>query len=106
MILINIYYKNPDSYRLLFTAGSFSSTTSPFSNDPDVQRVSAFNECAWKDRNLLVLVEYILECSRRALELYHTWYRPITYHRIDYISLRYHIIEDMMICPYDIEHNI
>ena len=39
MILINIYYKNPDSYRLLFTTGSFTSTTSPFSNDPDVQRV-------------------------------------------------------------------
>ena len=30
----------PDSYRLLFTTtGSFTSTTSPFSNDPDVQRV-------------------------------------------------------------------
>ena len=30
----------PDSYRLLFTTGSFTSTTSaPFSNEPDVQRV-------------------------------------------------------------------
>ena len=29
----------PDSYRLLFTTGSFTSTTSPFSNDPDVRRV-------------------------------------------------------------------
>ena len=25
--------------QLLFTTGSFTSTTSPFSNDPDVQRV-------------------------------------------------------------------
>ena len=29
----------PDSYRLLFTTGPFTSTTSRFSNDPDVQRV-------------------------------------------------------------------
>ena len=29
----------PDSYRLLFTTGSFNSITSPFSNEPDVQRV-------------------------------------------------------------------
>ena len=29
----------PDSNRLLFTTGSFTSTTSPFSNEPDVQRV-------------------------------------------------------------------
>ncbi len=29
----------PDSYRLLFTTGSFTSTASPFSNEPDVQRV-------------------------------------------------------------------
>ena len=29
----------PDSYQLLFTTGSFTSTTSPFSNEPDVQRV-------------------------------------------------------------------
>ena len=27
----------PDSYRLLFTTGSFTSTTSPFSNEPGVQ---------------------------------------------------------------------
>ena len=33
----------PDSYRLLFTTGSFTSTTSPFSNDPDVQRVQRSN---------------------------------------------------------------
>ena len=29
----------PDSYRLLFTTRSFTSTASPFSNEPDVQRV-------------------------------------------------------------------
>ena len=29
----------PDSYRLLFTTGSFTSITSPFSNEPGVQRV-------------------------------------------------------------------
>ena len=29
----------PDSYRLLFTAGSFTLTASPFSSEPDVQRV-------------------------------------------------------------------
>ena len=29
----------PDSNRLLFTTGSFTSTTSPFSNEPGVQRV-------------------------------------------------------------------
>ena len=29
----------PASYRLLFTTGSFTSITSPFSNEPDVQRV-------------------------------------------------------------------
>ena len=29
----------PDSYRLLFTTGPFTSTTSRFSNDPDVQCV-------------------------------------------------------------------
>ena len=29
----------PDSYWLLFTTGSFNSITSPFSNEPDVQRV-------------------------------------------------------------------
>ena len=29
----------PDSYRLLFTTGSFTSTTSPFSNEPGVQPV-------------------------------------------------------------------
>ncbi len=29
----------PDSYRLLFTTGSFTSTASPLSNEPDVQRV-------------------------------------------------------------------
>ena len=29
----------PDSYRLLFTTGSFNSIASPFSNEPDVQRV-------------------------------------------------------------------
>ena len=29
----------PDSYRLLFSTGSFNSITSPFSNEPDVQRV-------------------------------------------------------------------
>ena len=29
----------PDSYRLLFITGSFTSTTSPFSNEPGVQRV-------------------------------------------------------------------
>ena len=29
----------PTSYRLLFTTGSFTSITSPFSNEPDVQRV-------------------------------------------------------------------
>ena len=33
----------PTSYRLLFTTGSFTSTTSPFSNDPDVQRVQRSN---------------------------------------------------------------
>ncbi len=29
----------PTSYRLLFTTGSFTLTTSPLSNEPDVQRV-------------------------------------------------------------------
>ena len=29
----------PCSYRLLFTTGSFTLTTSPFSNEPDVQRI-------------------------------------------------------------------
>jgi len=29
----------PDSYRLLFITGSFNSISSPFSNEPDVQRV-------------------------------------------------------------------
>ena len=29
----------PDNYQLLFTAGSFTLTASPFSNEPDVQRV-------------------------------------------------------------------
>ena len=29
----------PDSYRLLFSTGSFISITSPFSNEPDVQCV-------------------------------------------------------------------
>ena len=29
----------PDSYRLLFTTRSFTSTASPFSNEPDVQHV-------------------------------------------------------------------
>jgi len=29
----------PDSYRLLFTTGSFNSIASPLSNEPDVQRV-------------------------------------------------------------------
>ena len=29
----------PTSYRLLFTTGSFNSIISPFSNEPDVQRV-------------------------------------------------------------------
>ena len=29
----------PDSYWLLFTTGSFTSTASSFSNEPDVQRV-------------------------------------------------------------------
>ena len=29
----------PTSYRLLFTTGSFTLTTSTFSNEPDVQRV-------------------------------------------------------------------
>ena len=33
----------PDSYRLLFTTGSFTSTTSPFSNEPGVQRVQRSN---------------------------------------------------------------
>ena len=30
---------SPDSYRLLFTTGSFTSTISPFSNESDVQPV-------------------------------------------------------------------
>ena len=29
----------PDNYQLLFTAGSFTLTALPFSNEPDVQRV-------------------------------------------------------------------
>ncbi len=29
----------PDSYLLLFTTGSFTSTTSPFSNEPNIQHV-------------------------------------------------------------------
>ena len=33
----------PDSYRLLFTTGSFTSTTSPLSNEPGVQRVQRTN---------------------------------------------------------------
>ena len=33
----------PDSYRLLFTTGSFTLTTSPFSNEPGVQRVQRSN---------------------------------------------------------------
>ena len=45
----------PDSYRLLFTTGSFNSIASPFSNEPTSL---VFNENAGKDRNLLVLVEY------------------------------------------------
>ena len=45
----------PDNYQLLFTAGSFTLTASPFLNELNV---SAFNESARKDRNLLVLVEY------------------------------------------------
>ena len=32
----------PDSYRLLFTTGSFTSTTSQFSNESDVQPVQRF----------------------------------------------------------------
>ena len=33
----------PDSYRLLFTTGSFTLTTSPLSNEPGVQRVQRSN---------------------------------------------------------------
>ena len=33
----------PDSYRLLFTTGSFTLTASPLSNEPDVQRVQRTN---------------------------------------------------------------
>ena len=33
----------PDSYRLLFTTGSFTLTASPLSNEPDVQRVQRKN---------------------------------------------------------------
>ena len=33
----------PDSYRLLFTTGSFTLTASPLSNEPDVQRVQRSN---------------------------------------------------------------
>ena len=73
MILINIYYKNPDSYRLLFTAGSFSSTTSPFSNDPEVQRVQRVRMEGSKPTHAC----RVLVC-RGALELY--------YSRIEYNS--------------------
>ena len=45
----------PDNYRLLFTVRSFTSTASPFSNEPTSL---VFNENAGKDRNLLMLVEY------------------------------------------------
>ena len=38
--LLDLY---PDSYRLLFTTGSFTLTTSPFSNEPGVQRVQRSN---------------------------------------------------------------
>ena len=33
----------PDSYRLLFTTGSFTLTASPLSNEPGVQRVQRTN---------------------------------------------------------------
>ena len=33
----------PDSYRLLFTTGSFTLTASPLSSEPDVQRVQRSN---------------------------------------------------------------
>ena len=33
----------PDSYRLLFTTGSFTLTASPLSNEPGVQRVQRSN---------------------------------------------------------------
>ena len=56
----------PDSYRLLFITGSFTLRASPLS--------SAFNvRTCWKDRNLLVLVEYeVVVVCRGALELYYS----------------------------------
>ena len=70
----------PDSYRLLFTTGSFTLTASPLSKMNLTS--SAFNvRTCWKDRNLLVLVEYeaVLVC-RGALELY---YSRIAYYSCD-----------------------
>ena len=68
----------PDSYRFLFTTGSFTSTASPLSND---LTFSAFNvRTCWKDRILLVPVEYDILVCRGALELY---YSRIAYFILD-----------------------
>ena len=66
----------PDSYRLLFTTGSFTLTASPLSNEPDVQRVQRTEHegrietysCLWS-----------ISLQERALELH--------YSRIEYYML-------------------
>ena len=79
-----------DSYRLLFTTGSFTLTASPLSNEPDVQRVQRTEHegrietysCLWS-----------ISLQERALELH--------YSRIEYLFSRLSIEHIIYEVPYE-----